>query len=236
MKKAIFVLFIFLFLFMFSFYSCKESVNQDTVIEKNALQNDNSNSDNSSSGSTQSSYYNVSGLQIYRDEPITYEFASVDEFKQKMINKDVKTYKPIEIITVPANSKITDKINQVIYFYYENTVEYIFDKNNDYHLYSISVTMYPPEEYSNQEVFNIMTRNEFEQQTENLESYAKVKEIGNTKYHVTKIYSKKYNQTDLRVSTIINETYILNISFIMDGNVDFNDSVIKDIIMESIKV
>lgn len=194
-----------------------------------------SNESGSISG-TQSGYYDVSGFEIHRDEPVTYKFASVDEFKQKMINKEVKTYKPVTTISVPANDKLISKISQVVYYYYENVVEFLFN-NNDFHIYSISVTMYPPEEYTNQQVVTIMTRDEFEQQTENLETSVKTMEIGNSKYQVTKIYSKKDNHTDLRVSTIINETYILNIYYtILAGNVDFNASMIEDIVMENIKV
>ena len=167
MKKAILLILIFLFVFLL--YSCKESVNQDIVLEKNALQSNNS-------GSVNSSMIEVSGLQIHEDEPITYKFASIDDFMQKMINKEIQTYKPIKMITVPANDKIIDKINQVIYYYYENIVKYVFEKN-DYNLYSITVAMYAPEDYSNEALRRIVFN---ENEGENQSSYAKVKKIGDS--------------------------------------------------------
>jgi len=175
----------------------------------------------------------VSGLQIHEDEPITYKFASIDDFMQKMINKEIQTYKPIKMITVPANDKIIDKINQVIYYYYENIVKYVFEKN-DYNLYSITVAMYAPEDYSNEALRRIVFN---ENEGENQSSYAKVKKIGDSDYLVRKIYYENFDQTKFEVRTIINDSYLLYVDFMsMNGNIDFNDSMIKDIEMENINI
>jgi hypothetical protein len=227
MKKA--SLIIIMFLLILSFCACNKTVNQENgYVEKNQ-----------SSSATQMINQEVAPREndtIIDCEPVVYKFTSMDEFKEKIKNNSVKTYMPIEEITTPTNVNLLNELFEVDLFYYETSVVYLFGKN-EYNINEISVDMYAPKEYSNEKVSDYYFGKEFEEQSEDGVAYAKVVEYNNTKYFVSKAYFKKENQTKIIVSTIINERYLLTITFgFVDGDVDFDASILKELMMENINI